>query len=287
MLYKFIQSHCRIHDYLTEITICENPDCEVCRVKIGRDVRTPTTSDGAFRARVLGPMTRPVQNRKEPNHFYKPKEARKYMLDNNMSLDDLKKECPPLRSNPGTRDEWEKDKEKDKEHAFRGNIVRDRVMCDNCGFVRCIYSDKAVSEERPKELLQAWKEGGYTCGMVPTVKPYFMQRKLRCKDPVEQQYYGKWEDICALCCSDGGDDPLWTSAEVKSEKNMQGHDPLPLCGVCVQLKIEPPVKKGRTTNFVEKRRQSMAAKGKKRSEYEGKGMRKKQGLTKRKKGGRK
>ena len=118
--------------------------------------------------------------------------------------------------------------------------------------------------------------------MTPTVKPYFMQRKLRCKDPVEQQYFGGKGrgDICALCCSD---EDLLTPEEVKKEKNMKGKDPLPLCGVCVELEIEAPIKKGRTTNLVEKGRQMSVAKARKRAQYKGKGVRKTQKKMKRSK----
>ena len=47
------------------------------------------------------------------------------------------------------------------------------------------------------------------------------------------------------------------------------------------------VKKGLTTNFVEKRRQPTVTKTKKWAEYESKCMRKKRGNTKRKKSGKK
>ena len=57
-----------------------------------------------------------------------------------------------------------------------------------------------------------------------------------------------------------------------------------MCGVCIELKIEPPIKKGRTTNFVERGWQEGT---RKQTEYEGMGMRKKQAKTKRRRTGNK
>ena len=93
----------------------------------------------------------------------------------------------------------------------------------------------------------------------------------------KQCYGGKGRDvICALCCSD---EDFLTPEEIKNEKNMQDKDPLRLCGVCVGLKIQPPIKKGRTTNFDEKGRQEGTAKARKRTEYEGRGIREQQKKT--------
>ena len=99
-----------------------------------------------------------------------------------------------------------------------------------------------------------------------------MKRQLRCWDAVESQYFasGK-DDICALCCND---EDVLTSEEVKYEKNMEGKEPLPLCGECVKMKIQPPLKPGRATNFVEKGRQTKAVKNKKRHKAVAKGVRK-------------
>ena len=43
--------------------------------------------------------------------------------------------------------------------------------------------------------------------------------------------------------------------EVKYAKYVKGKEPLPLCQECVELNIVPPIKQGRTTNFVERGRQ--------------------------------
>ena len=74
-----------------------------------------------------------------------------------------------------------------------------------------------------------------------------------------------------MCCND---DDVWPSEDVKRHKNMAGNDPLPLCGVCVELNVQPPLKPGRARNFVEMGRQASNAKKKKRAEVEAKSLRK-------------
>lgn len=47
--------------------------------------------------------------------------------------------------------------------------------------------------------------------------------------------------ICAWCCTD---EDWLILEEAKKEKNMEGMEPLPLCMVYVELKIEASIKKG-------------------------------------------
>ena len=260
--YKFFKTHARFSPHCYEITVCKNTDCVMCRERLGRSVRTPETKDGALRARVLSNITRPVVDTKGGGeHFMKPADARKYSFDNNLSLEELKKQMPEAKGRPGVSKEMEEDKKKDTVHGqvWRGKNVRDIIQCSQCGFLRCIFSkyakgskhnDASVEQqERRWNLLQDWKETtGYVCGMVPTVRPYLMKSQLRCWDSIETQYYsGGRTDICALC---GNDEHVLTSEEVKYEKDVKGKQPLPLCQECVKMEIEPPIKQGRTTNFV-------------------------------------
>ena len=65
-----------------------------------------------------------------------------YTIENNLRFEALKKELPGLKSRPGTSEEHQADAKKDKENPqlWRGNTMRDSVKCDECGFVRCIFS---------------------------------------------------------------------------------------------------------------------------------------------------
>ena len=92
-----------------------------------------------------------------------------YTIDKGLSLGDLKKELPELKSRHGTSDEHNADVKKDQENSkvWRANCVRDNILCDECGFVRCIYSEYAKGgssnectkeeQERRWALLQGWK----------------------------------------------------------------------------------------------------------------------------------
>ena len=88
-------------------------------------------------------MTRPVKDHFNPDHFLKPAAIRMYTIDKGLSFDDLKKELPELKIRPGTSDEHNADadvkKDQENRKVWRGNCVR----CDECGFVRCIYSEYA------------------------------------------------------------------------------------------------------------------------------------------------
>ena len=98
----------------------------------------------------------------------------------------------------------------------KGPMVTDTVECDACGFVRCIYSQWSLgskkygtskaTQDRCFLKLQQWKEAGYTCGMVPDIKPYLMKRQLQCRSHMESQWYEslKKDDvvICSFCCAD-------------------------------------------------------------------------------------
>merc|ERR1712008_187521 len=108
-----------------------------------------------------------------------------------------------------------------------------------------------------------------------------MKSQLRCWDSIETQYFSGGRDaICALC---GNDEDVWSSEEVKYEKDMKGKEPLPLCQECVKMKIDPPIKQGRTTNFAEKARQRRMTQGRKRDRAVARGLRKAQKKRKRRK----
>ena len=92
LLNEYIEKHCLIGEYLQEQFICQDADCEFCQVKIGRNIRTPETLDGVLRAKVLAPMLRPVTDPSDSNHYLKPEETRKAIVDKKLTVKDLEKE---------------------------------------------------------------------------------------------------------------------------------------------------------------------------------------------------
>eukprot|EP00957_Ditylum_brightwellii_P090066 6859037-Ditylum_brightwellii.AAC.1 len=99
---EFIETYC-IHDlectgYLSEITVCGDTPCKFCPTLIGRGLCTTETKDGALRAQVLVPMNCPIRDTSDLNLFLKPEATRKYISDNVLMFEDLKKELPKSKS---------------------------------------------------------------------------------------------------------------------------------------------------------------------------------------------
>eukprot|EP00957_Ditylum_brightwellii_P140302 10690395-Ditylum_brightwellii.AAC.1 len=71
---------------------------------------------------------------------------------------------------------------------LKGTMVQDTVVCDECKFPRCIYSEFAMGSRkygvrkevqgRCWENLQQWKENGFACGSPPPVQPYIVKQQL-------------------------------------------------------------------------------------------------------------
>ena len=94
LLYEFVLTHCFFHDYLTEITICEDKKCKFCLEKFSRGVCTPDKNDGILRATVLAPMLRPEKDPSDQNHYIKPELTRKFISDHHLSFEDIENELP-------------------------------------------------------------------------------------------------------------------------------------------------------------------------------------------------
>ena len=114
ILYEFFQSHVRHHDYMTEISICDKPDCNVCR-KFSKGLRTPITKDGLSRYILLRPMDRPVADPMNPGHYISPSKTASFITEKSLSFNQLKKELPPLDRDPFQAEETKADKKADND----------------------------------------------------------------------------------------------------------------------------------------------------------------------------
>ena len=94
--YKFLKDkdHVRHTEYMIQFRICTNKNCTWCRDKIGREVRTPMTSDGALRKEILGFINLLIPNPGDQGHYLSPEETRKYMIEQKPSLQDLEGYLP-------------------------------------------------------------------------------------------------------------------------------------------------------------------------------------------------
>ena len=265
ILYKFFTTHIRQHDYLTEITFCEDNDCSVCR-KFRDGLRTPTSD--LVRYTLLRPMDRPVHDPMNVGHFVPAGLTTKFILEKKLTFDKLKAELPLLDKKKFISNVIKADRKADNDvggsSLFKGLNVRDIAKCNMCSFPRNIYSFKGLKKRKPKlspnerndllDQLESFKDS-YVCGDVCPVDGYESKRDLRCGDFVEVQYYtfakknNNWsKDICCYCLNS---DELLTLDEMKQTFNTGGKQPLPLCTYCVSLNVKPPTTNA-STRFTEK-----------------------------------
>ena len=270
VLYEFFKTHVFHHDYMTEISICDKDDCQVCR-KFGKSLRTPHVKDGLSHYTLLRRMDRPVNDPGNPGHFVPASKTSAFIAEKRMSFDQLKKELPPLDKDPFQAEETKADKKADDAAGgtklFKGDKVRDIAICNGCNFPRAIFSMhqlkskklKLTSQEQNKRLqqLKQFKEN-YTCGDTCPVEGYETRRILRCGHFVETQYFtfaksrDDWNaDICCYCCNE---DNLLSVDQIKIKFNIGGKQPLHICEYCSSLEIMPPTTNA-STNFVEKKAQ--------------------------------
>ena len=163
ILFELFQSHVRHHDYMTEISICDKPDCKVCR-KFSKGIRTPITKDGLSRYILLRPMDRPVADPMNPGHYISPSKTASFITEKSLSFNQLKKELPPLDRDPFQAEETKADKKADNDAGgsklFKGQKVRDIAICNNCDFPRAIFSMRQL-KSRALNLSQQGQKNCY------------------------------------------------------------------------------------------------------------------------------
>ena len=141
ILYAWFEKHVRHHDYLTEISICNESNCTVCCM-IDTGLRTPD-NDLACHI-LLCPIARPVVDTGNLGHFVSASKTARVIADKGLSFEQLKKELPKLDGDPAQSKEDKEDKKADTDaggsNLFKGQKVRDIVPCTECQFPRCIYS---------------------------------------------------------------------------------------------------------------------------------------------------
>ena len=117
------------------------------------------------------------------------------------------------------------------------------------------------------DRLRASLEKGYVCGTDPTVnikkKGFYIRTGICCGEPIEAQYYNPstgqkggritTADICALCWSE---DNIVSPDEIRGKRNVGGKLPLPVCQLCLDLKVEIPCSGGRQSNQQQKNHQN-------------------------------
>ena len=287
ILYDWFMNHVRHHEYLTEISVCNESECTVCR-KIDTGLRSPDNE--LARHVLLRPIDRPVNDPMNKGHFVPASKTAAFIADKGLTFKQLKKELPELDGNPAQSQEDKNDKKSDAEaggsNLFKGQKVRRVTQCNGCQFPRCVYSMYAInsskmglSRTQQKKLLDELDKftDSYVCGDGCPVEGFETKRTLRCGDFVETQFFtyakgaNDWNvDICCYCCSP---DDLLTVDQMKTVFDCGGQQPLRLCKSCAELRIKPPMINAKTS-FVEKKRQGNATKKRQANFLQGMGAKK-------------
>jgi hypothetical protein len=95
-----------------------------------------------------------------------------------------------------------------------GGKIRDYIICCDCGKRRCVYSDKALSQDEIQDFKQSLDVYDYSCGapLFPDdhylAEKLFVRVKISCDTPVEILYYSSRKtgnfDICYYCGAESG-----------------------------------------------------------------------------------
>ncbi|CAB4391120.1 unnamed protein product [Rhizophagus irregularis] len=96
--------------------------------------------------------------------------------------------------------------------VFASGKIRDYIMCCDCGKWRCVYSDKALSQDEIQDFKQSLDTYDYSCGapLFPDdhylAELLFVRVKISCDTPMEILYYSSRKsgnsDICYHCGTD-------------------------------------------------------------------------------------
>ena len=81
---------------MSEGGICQSPDCAVCRIKLGLEVRSPS---GPIREEIFDPMERPVLDSARKGHYVAAAKTRDYIREKELTFEDLKRDMPGRNSN--------------------------------------------------------------------------------------------------------------------------------------------------------------------------------------------
>ena len=235
---------------------------------LGCTIRTPDTGDGLLRDMVLRDMDRPVTDTSRKGHFVPAHQTRAVIKRGKMDFERLKAELPQVDSHPlDTADKKMRDiadVAAGGTKLFKGERVREVVVCSGCSKVRCIYSLYALQSKHNKlsknaqkeklAQLEAFKNGAYVCGDKCPVEPFVTKQSMRCGQFMESMYYGfarKKGNLSIICCHCSNDEDIVPKVEVMEKLNTNKKTPLPICRDCFDRNISPPIVNS-VTNFVQK-----------------------------------
>ncbi|CAB4398618.1 unnamed protein product [Rhizophagus irregularis] len=186
-LVSFMKTHCHERAYSFQIKKCQNVSCNIC---------TPIRlSQTVFDS--LHFLPDPVPALDNPDHY-----TSFQAVYGKQTSEEFR---PSLQLNQANAEPAPKS-------VFASGKIRDYIMCCDCGKRRCVYSDKALSQDEIQDFKQSLDTYDYSCGapLFPDdhylAELLFVRVKISCDTPMEILYYSSRKsgnsDICYHCGTD-------------------------------------------------------------------------------------
>src|SRR2546423_5402932 len=125
--------------------------------------------------------------------------------------------------------------EKGPSGLFVNTKVRGFITCNECSKVRCLFSERQLTEQDELEIQHAIENWFYTCGSAifshehDLFNKVFVREKIGCKTPMEFTYYSCRKVHPDRCYHCGSTDNL----QIKPDLLMETYKSvLPLCTDC-------------------------------------------------------
>ncbi|PKY33662.1 hypothetical protein RhiirB3_452741, partial [Rhizophagus irregularis] len=182
-LISFMKTHCHERAYSFQIKKCQNVLCDICT-----PIRLPQT---IFDNLYFLPDPTPALNIIIINSVYGKQTSEEF--------------CPSLQLNQANAEPAPKS-------VLVSGKIRDYIMCCDCGKRRCVYSNKALSQDEMQDFKQSLDVYDYSCGAPLFSDDHylaeilFVRVKISCDIPVEILYCSSRKsgnfDICYYCGTD-------------------------------------------------------------------------------------
>ncbi|PKK56135.1 hypothetical protein RhiirC2_797987 [Rhizophagus irregularis] len=186
-LVSFMKTHCHERAYSFQIKKCQDVSCNICT-----PIRLPQTVFDSLHF-----LPDPVPALDNPDHY-----TSFQAVYGKQTSEEFR---PSLQLNQANAEPAPKS-------VFASGKIRDYIMCCDCGKRRCVYSDKALSQDEIQDFKQSLDTYDYSCGapLFPDdhylAELLFVRVKISCDTPMEILYYSSRKsgnsDICYHCGTD-------------------------------------------------------------------------------------
>ncbi|UZO26953.1 uncharacterized protein OCT59_019163 [Rhizophagus irregularis] len=211
-LQQFMKTHCRQRQYVFQIKKCGQSSCTICKsVQLPHDVFDS-----------LDWLPDPIPSTVDKDHYAK--------FQTVYQSETTEQHRPTLITTIANS-------ERASSSILVNTRVREFIQCFQCGRMRCLYSERALSAEDKIACQIAIDNWDYSCGspLVPEdhilYNKVFVREKISCETPMELAYYScrKSNVNCDVCYWCGHDNELAVPSESLKSKYKSLY---PCCNLC-------------------------------------------------------